>query len=109
MPSDTTRTAPQQRVVIFDHADAYDDSLGPHERIAACFRLAKQRGWNVEELCGAGAGGLEAELDRALAICEHIGARLLAYAACWSGMAGLVRDRLERVGFATVREPAALT
>lgn len=113
MTPDTARNAQDdrdgQRVVIFDHRDAGSPCLGPHERVAACFRLAQCRGWRVEEVCGAGqdTGDLEAELERALAICEHIGARLLTYGDPRQYAVGPAGERLADIGFVTVREPAA--
>lgn len=78
-----------KRVVIFERARA--GGFGLRERLAACYRLARSRGWIVEELCQAGDEDVNAEFERALEICQYTGASLLTY------QAGAARDA-DRLG-----------
>jgi hypothetical protein len=70
-----------KRVVIFERDRTGTCGFGVRERVAACFRLARSRGWIVEELCQPGDVDADAELDRALEICQYTGASLLTYDA----------------------------
>jgi hypothetical protein len=110
-PGTSRVTAAHTRVVIFDHAAARNCSLGLHERIAACFRLASLNGWQVEEVCGTDtdAGSVADELDRALAICEHLDARLLTYDELWLIAEQLLDARVRGTGLLTVRQKAAVS
>ena len=110
MDPDTLRAdAESTRVIIFDHRTVRSCSFGLHERVAACFRLASQRGWQVDEVCGtdSDAADITNELERALAICEHLGARLLTYDENWLVAEQLLDDRIRSVGLLTVRQRAA--
>jgi aspartokinase len=69
-----------RNVVIFDRPQSADLGFGRRERVAACYRFADSQGRHVEELCEAPTlKSADAELDRALAICERTSADLLTY------------------------------
>lgn len=102
----TDRTDAGTHVVIFDHRDIHDGSMGLRERVAACFRTAKLHTWHVVEVCDSDQGTLSDELDRALEICEHIGARLLVYTGAWRGQSPGFEDRLIAVGLITAQPEA---
>lgn len=77
----TLRDPKPLSVVILDLPGIDLGGLGIRERIAACYRFARHNGWHVAEVCDASERGSCAELERAVAICKHTGARLLVYRA----------------------------
>ena len=75
----TLGNAQLRHVVIFDKPGKDHGGLGIRERIAACYRFARRNGWQVTEVCDTAGRTSRAELERAVAICNHTGACLLVY------------------------------